>query len=124
MIGPLFSAWERRLASVDTNRVIRPFEWGLDWLGLPEDSSDPLEAVRAFARDAVAASEEFYALDPTDDYELSDDGTLRFPSALVALKRNHPTTSVLLIVGRLEPTLMLEAMRAAATSTAKRIPGT
>ncbi len=82
MIGPLFSAWERRLASVDTNRVIRPFDWGLDWLGLPADSADPLEAVRTFAREAVEASDTFYALDPTDDYELDDD-TLRFPSALV-----------------------------------------
>ena len=31
-------AWEDRLCSVSTNRVVRPFDWGLDWLpraGLP-----------------------------------------------------------------------------------------
>lgn len=42
--------------------------------------------------------------------DLRDDE--RFPSSLAVLKRNHPTTAVLLIVSRLEPTLMLEAMRA------------
>lgn len=80
MIAPFFDAWERRLASVDTNRIIRPFEWGLDWLQLSE-TDDPLNAVRAFARDAVAESESFYALDPTDDYDLDGD-ILRVPSAL------------------------------------------
>jgi hypothetical protein len=82
MIGPLFDVWERRLAAVDTNRVVRPFEWGLDWLDLPGDSADPLAAIRAFSSDAVARSSEFYALDPTEDYELRGD-VLRFPSALV-----------------------------------------
>ena len=24
--------WERKLATRDTNRVVRPFEWGADWL--------------------------------------------------------------------------------------------
>ena len=24
--------WERKLATRDTNRVVRPFEWGTDWL--------------------------------------------------------------------------------------------
>jgi hypothetical protein len=79
MIGPFFDAWEKRLASVDTNRIIRPFEWGLDWLGLPA-SDDPLAAIRAFSRDAVVSSDSFYATPPTDDYELTDD-VLRVPSA-------------------------------------------
>ena len=32
MLESLFHAWERRLASVSTDRVVRPFEWGLDWI--------------------------------------------------------------------------------------------
>ena len=24
--------WERKLAMRDTNRVVRPFEWGTEWL--------------------------------------------------------------------------------------------
>ena len=33
MIEAFFHAWERRLAAVTTDRVVRPFEWGLDWIG-------------------------------------------------------------------------------------------
>ena len=35
MLASIFHAWERRLASVTKDRVVRPFEWGLDWL--PQD---------------------------------------------------------------------------------------
>jgi hypothetical protein len=80
MIGPLFNVWERRLAAVDTNRIVRPFEWGLDWLGLPE-SADPLAQVRAWARDAVTHSTDFYSAPATPDFERRG-GELRFPSAL------------------------------------------
>ena len=30
--GPLFHAWEHRLASITKDRVVRPFEWGVDWI--------------------------------------------------------------------------------------------
>jgi pilus assembly protein CpaE len=36
----------------------------------------------------------------------------QFPPALALLKRQHPTTGVLLVVSQLEPAVMLEAMRA------------
>ena len=39
--------WERRLASVSTNRVARPFEWGTDWLAdepLPPGNPRPRPA--------------------------------------------------------------------------------
>ena len=32
VIARAFHGWERRLASAATDRVVRPFEWGLDWL--------------------------------------------------------------------------------------------
>ena len=34
MITTLFHSWEHRLASATKNRVVRPFEWGLEWLSL------------------------------------------------------------------------------------------
>lgn len=83
MIGLLFNSWERRLASVDTNRVIRPFEWGLDWLdGIDaQGDRDPLAAIRAFADQAITHSDRFFAAGPVTDWKLDDD-VLRFPSAL------------------------------------------
>lgn len=80
MIASLFDIWERRLASVDTNRVVRPFEWGLDWIGLP-GSPDPLSVLRAFAGEVVGHSDRFFEGKPVLDYELRND-LLRFPSAL------------------------------------------
>src|ERR687888_356018 len=32
MISVLFHQWEQRLASATTNRVVRPFEWGEQWI--------------------------------------------------------------------------------------------
>ncbi len=80
MLGPLFSLWERRLASVDTDRVVRPFEWGLDWLDL-EPSAAPLDDLLAWSATAMSDSDRFFTAPPIDDYELDGD-LLRFPSAL------------------------------------------
>ena len=32
MLQSLFHAWERHLVSTTKDRVVRPFEWGLDWI--------------------------------------------------------------------------------------------
>jgi hypothetical protein len=78
--------WERKLATRDTNRVVRPFEWGTEWLhsiGYPycpaEVNGNAASAVGQFAAEAVADSERFYAYDPVDDYRL-DHGKLTFRS--------------------------------------------
>ena len=80
MIARSFHAWERRLASVDTNRVVRPFDWGLEWLGL-STSADPARDIAAWARRTTADSDTFFAMAPAGDFERRD-GTLRFSSAL------------------------------------------
>jgi dienelactone hydrolase len=80
VIARAFHAWERRLASVDTNRVVRPFEWGLDWIGL-DPGGDPASALSTWARETTAQSHLFYATGPADRYDLRD-GVLTFPSAI------------------------------------------
>ncbi len=82
MIAPLFDRWERRLAEVDTDRVVLPFTWGLDWLDLPP-SADPLGAIRAWSADAVAHSDTFFTATPAGAFERRGD-RLRFPSALTS----------------------------------------
>ena len=81
MITQGFHVWERRLASVDTNRLVRPFEWGLDWLNLATSDDDPGSRVSAWAREATDASERFFETTPTTDYQRDGD-VLRFPSAV------------------------------------------
>jgi hypothetical protein len=78
--------WERKLATRDTNRVVRPFEWGTEWLhgiGFPfcpaEANGDAAGAVARFAADALADSNRFYSYTPPGDYRLGQ-GRLTFTS--------------------------------------------
>jgi dienelactone hydrolase len=54
MLAPFFHAWERRLASVTKDRVVRPFDWGLDWLA-PNGHHQPAQA-SAFGTSAEASA--------------------------------------------------------------------
>ena len=82
MIARAFHRWERRLAAVATDRVPRPFEWGLDWLAdQPLPSGDPRRALQEWGEATIARSDEFYAVSPAQDYGLHGD-TLTFTSAI------------------------------------------
>jgi hypothetical protein len=76
-----FHAWERRLASVDPNRVVRPFEWGAEWLGLDPSPARIRQALADWSAQAVVGSDRFFDAPPTDAYERRGD-VLRFPSAI------------------------------------------
>jgi dienelactone hydrolase len=90
VIARLFHAWERRLASVDTNRVVRPFEWGLDWVGLESPTVDPRDRFLSWARATMADTDRFYAATPTSDYAREGE-VLRFPSAITT---PHPVNNL------------------------------
>ncbi len=53
------SRWEAALAELDQNRVVRPFDWGLEWLGLAGEQ-DPLEAVAHYSEGSVRESEAYF----------------------------------------------------------------
>ena len=77
--------WERKLATRDTNRVVRPFEWGTDWLHRIDPAcpavanGDSRAAVSRFAAAAVGASDHFYAYPTPSDFALRA-GRLTFTS--------------------------------------------
>jgi Prolyl oligopeptidase family len=75
------SGWEYKLATRDSNRVVRQFEWGLDWLGLPPANGSSPEAMREYVRSAVGDSSAFFAYRTPQDYAL-EDGHLRFSSPI------------------------------------------
>ena len=64
-------------------RVVRPFEWGLDWLGHHAPGQDASEEaiLDEWSAAAVADSDRFFAVEPCDDYQLRGD-CLTFPSAI------------------------------------------
>jgi dienelactone hydrolase len=101
MLRHFFHRWERRFALVDNNRVVRPFEWGVEWIPPRERAAttapdgavaDPARVVTAWARGALADSETFFATPPTSDYRVEErspgpapgsaERTLVFPSAI------------------------------------------
>jgi hypothetical protein len=81
VIAPFIHAWERRLASENPHRFVRPFEWGLEWIGLSPNGHNPLPDLQAWARGIVANSESYYSAPPTTAYSLHGD-RLTFPSAV------------------------------------------
>jgi len=81
VIARLFHGWERRLASVTTDRVVRPFEWGLDWLDLAPHPGEPGPAMRAWAEAAARESDRFFHVAPAPAYAF-DGRRLTFDSAV------------------------------------------
>lgn len=82
----LIGSWETRLAFRATNRVVREFEWGLEWArdwpvssAYPQNGYAPYEYLRKLNELAAANSDGFYAYQPPRDFEL-DGGMLRFTS--------------------------------------------
>jgi hypothetical protein len=82
LLSPLFHSWERRIHAATPDRVVRPFEWGLDWLDLPADTGSPGTAFAQFVDRAMADTAAFYAVEPAPAAELDARGTLRFESAI------------------------------------------
>jgi hypothetical protein len=85
-LAAFFHRWEQRLAAgTRTARVVRPFEWGLDWLpdnGAPHNGN-ALAAVRAWVDSVMDDTEAFFTPEPTTRYTF-EAGTLTFPSAFVS----------------------------------------
>jgi hypothetical protein len=71
--------WERKLATRDTNRVVRPFDWGTDWLhtvGFPaspaQANGDAAACVSRFVSEALSDSQRFFDYPPVLDYRLRE----------------------------------------------------
>lgn len=88
--------WENRLCSRATNRVVRPFEWGLEWTAgwpmaqkIPPNGHDPEGYLRQLNQAAIQSSEEFFGYETPRDFRL-EGNMLRFTSAVTTphLKNN------------------------------------
>lgn len=96
MLRLLFHAWERRLASVTKDRIVRPFEWGLDWMpenGHPADTP-AADAIGRWVSEVMEDSDAFFTPAPTSNYTLtpaSDGSLLTFPSAFVTPHETNNT---------------------------------
>jgi dienelactone hydrolase len=81
--------WENRLCSRATNRVVRPFDWGLEWTHswpvterFPRNGHDPAAYLALLNREALEASDDFFAYRTPDDFTLDANNMLSFTSAV------------------------------------------
>src|SRR5882757_8032474 len=79
-------AWETALTTRDTNRIVRPFEWGFDWLtdfsprlNQIEPASD-IQSMVSLNRDIVARSDEFFGYETPTDFRLETRHPQLFPT--------------------------------------------
>lgn len=97
MLAAFFHAWERRLAASTTDRVVRPFDWGLDWLAHRVSrvaDTPPAGLIGDWVAEVMADTDAFYTPPPTTDYSLEAlderEQLLTFPSALTT---PHPANN-------------------------------
>ncbi len=100
MFQVFFHAWERRLAAATTDRVVRPFDWGLEWLPSREAHHDaaPAAVLSDWVAGVMADTDRFFTPPPINDYTLGaekegGERALTFPSALTT---PHPDNNVVL----------------------------
>ena len=115
MLSLFFHTWERRLADVSKDRVVRPFDWGLDWLpgSSNHDGDTPATRVHAYVDGILADPHAWFTAAPTRDYEIAGAGAdgssmVRFPSAITT---PHPGNNV--VTTRLFPATSRHSRRRA-----------
>ena len=94
MISSFFHAWERRLASVTTTRVVREFDWGLDWMS-PSGrvhQGDEAAQLQRWVDDIMRDTGVFFDTPATSDYSYDRaTASLSFPSAVTT---PHPENNI------------------------------
>jgi hypothetical protein len=81
-------AWETALTTRDTNRIVRPLEWGFDWLqdfsplaaASHAPVSDDYERMIAINADIVARADEFFGYQTPTDFRLEARHPQLFPT--------------------------------------------
>ena len=92
MLARFFHAWERRLAFATKDRLVRPFEWGTEWISPSDTDLSADVQVERWVDQVMEDTPAFFHVPPTNDFafdvapsqrrEQGEAGTLTFPSAL------------------------------------------
>jgi len=101
----LFGKWMRareiRHSRRDNNRIIRPFHWGLEFIGDHVNGDDPRLIFSGHTKRVMARSEEFYALPEIPDYRLAGN-RLTWTSTVQTPSSENNTASARLFPARRE----------------------
>src|SRR5882724_6880766 len=92
MFGKLYAQWmyrwETALTTRDTNRIVRPLEWGFDWLAdfsptaasSTENDPDAFDRMVRVNEEITARAEEFYGYTTPTDFRLEERHPQLFPT--------------------------------------------
>ncbi len=127
MIARLFHSWERRLHAVSKDRVVRPFEWGLDWIETngPPTGRLPEQIMLDWASRAVSDSTRFFETPDTSDYTFRPNvdgatGALSFPSAFHTRYPENNTVHALYFKAEAKPSRAVARQREGGAQRARR----
>jgi len=99
--------YEHRRWTTDDNRMVRPFEWGLQHIGGRPDEPDPRGFLHAWADEVVAASAQWFACPSAPDYRLRDD-VLTFSSFIPSpFKENNTVHAQFFLARRSGPAVVV-----------------
>ena len=90
MLSSIFRRWERSLSRRDTNRKIRPFEWGTEFVSDGVSIEDPQRHLLDFSRQILRNSDEYHSYRPVTDYRL-DGSHLTFTSPIQTIYPENNT---------------------------------
>src|SRR5438105_5663009 len=77
-------SWEYHLATRSTDRVVRPFDWGAEWMArwpLASNAPDTESKLREINRIAIGRSAEFFAYRTPGDFR-QEGNMVRFTSPI------------------------------------------
>src|SRR5262245_26555679 len=124
MLHGLCHAWERRLAAATTDRVVRPFEWGLEWI--PENghhAAAPADRLGHWISEVMVDSDAFFTPPPTTDYTLTrrpEGDLVTFPSAFMTPHDENNTVYARYFPARLKLSRSSDRAERSATASAER----
>lgn len=64
---------ERHFAMLNDNRVVRDFDWGVEFIGKKPNGEDPRRIFRGYSKEVLADSDKFFFPPDVSDYKLAGD---------------------------------------------------
>ena len=94
MLSKVFYFWEKWLSQRDTNRRVRNFEWGLEFIQDGAGAEDPKKFLLDHSRKVLADSDRYHAYSPVKDAHIQD-RHLTFTSPLPGIYPKNNTVHAL-----------------------------
>lgn len=94
MLSRIFYRWEKKLSQRDTNRKVRAFDWGIEFVSSRNGAENPRQFLMEYARKALDDSERYHSYAPADNVRI-EGRHLTFDSPLHTIYPKNNTVHAL-----------------------------